>query len=422
MMMRFTFCAVATLALSQFGCSSGMPSEGNDENVGQVEQAICTATFNSVSAGQFHSCYALSNGTVKCAGRNNYGQLGNGNTTNSNTWQTVSGINNASKVVSGTDWTCALLTTGAVKCWGNNANYILGATTPSYSTTPVTISGLTAIYLWGGSMNACAWGSGTNLKCWGNNYYGQVGAAGLGTNVATPTAVPATSPDNGFSACATQNGLVQASIPFYAICGYCERTVGMTTTSLQNCWGNNSNGAYGDGTTTNPTYGTARQISNTGMRGMSHVSAARSLWVSPSGYTQMTGTNANGQLGRNFSSAYETSLANLYNNQSFMGIFNSNGPHALAQQSASFRIYSWGSNANGQLGLGDTATHYSPQLIYYNGQPFVADGVIAGGGAHTIAARNSGQQLFAWGWNYFGQLGSGNNTEYHAPQLVANCP
>ena len=39
-------------------------------------------TATAIAAGYFHSCAVLDNASVKCWGRNNYGQLGIDNTTN----------------------------------------------------------------------------------------------------------------------------------------------------------------------------------------------------------------------------------------------------------------------------------------------------------------------------------------------------
>ena len=81
-----------------------------------------------VSAGWRHTCALLGNGAVRCWGQGQFGQLGNGTTTNSTTPVPVSGITGAVGVTAG--WwhhSCALL--GAARCgagaqndWGQFGN------------------------------------------------------------------------------------------------------------------------------------------------------------------------------------------------------------------------------------------------------------------------------------------------------------
>ena len=75
-----------------------------------------------------HWCAVLNTGVVKCAGTGNYGQLGNGASSNLdwiNGAVTVSGISNAIKIYTASagystnlGYSCALLTDGGLKCWG----------------------------------------------------------------------------------------------------------------------------------------------------------------------------------------------------------------------------------------------------------------------------------------------------------------
>src|SRR2546430_10602731 len=82
----------------------------------------------AVAAGDFHTCAALSDGSVRCWGNNEYGQLGNG--VNSflatSTPLRVIGIASAIDVIAGGNHTCALLADRTIRCWGRNALGQLG--------------------------------------------------------------------------------------------------------------------------------------------------------------------------------------------------------------------------------------------------------------------------------------------------------
>src|ERR1700694_5434338 len=93
----------------------------------------------AISAGGVHTC-ALTTSGVKCWGRNDYGQLGDGQACGTYICTTavhVTGLTSGVAAVSlGWYHTCALTTVGGVKCWGANIYGQLGdGTTTTFRTT-----------------------------------------------------------------------------------------------------------------------------------------------------------------------------------------------------------------------------------------------------------------------------------------------
>jgi alpha-tubulin suppressor-like RCC1 family protein len=95
----------------------------------------------AVSAGAHYSCALLSGGAVRCWGNGEFGKLGDGDVTNHTTpVQTASLAAGAAAVDAGSFSTCALLSGGAVRCWGRNDQGQVGdGATGSSRLTPVAV-------------------------------------------------------------------------------------------------------------------------------------------------------------------------------------------------------------------------------------------------------------------------------------------
>lgn len=79
-----------------------------------------------ISAGFDHVCAVVADATVRCWGRNDFGQVGDGTQKNAAIPTKVIGLSNVAKVAAGMDHTCALLHDGAVYCWGRNDRGMMG--------------------------------------------------------------------------------------------------------------------------------------------------------------------------------------------------------------------------------------------------------------------------------------------------------
>ena len=115
---------------------------------------------------------------MRCWGRNEFGQLGDGTTTTRLTPVMVSGFSSgAVAVVTGYYYSCALTTAGGVWCWGQNENGQLGDGTTTNRSTPVAVSMLSfgAVAVSATGFHTCALMSDGEVQCWGYNAYGQIG-------------------------------------------------------------------------------------------------------------------------------------------------------------------------------------------------------------------------------------------------------
>jgi alpha-tubulin suppressor-like RCC1 family protein len=177
----------------------GQLGDGTNSNRNEPAQVIVggqpISGVVSISGGYEHTCAVMANGEAKCWGRNGYGELGDGTTTNRSVptsvivnSQPISGI---ASISGGLRHTCAVTTGGAAKCWGYNALASLGNGTFTDSLTPVNVDGLGSGVLSieaSKSFATCATVTGSSVKCWGHSWAGNVGD-GFTTDRSSPVNV-----------------------------------------------------------------------------------------------------------------------------------------------------------------------------------------------------------------------------------------
>src|SRR5439155_11768725 len=97
-------------------CKSGFSGDGK----------VCAGGFAAVAAGSMHTCALRAGGTVSCSGDNQYGQLGDGSTTNRASLGQVGPAGAWRSVSSGDFHSCGVQNDGTLWCWGYGGNGRLG--------------------------------------------------------------------------------------------------------------------------------------------------------------------------------------------------------------------------------------------------------------------------------------------------------
>jgi alpha-tubulin suppressor-like RCC1 family protein len=356
-----------------------------------------------ISAGLIHSCAVLRFGEVLCWGNNSSGQLGLGNTTtigdNENPGNRVQ-LNappKARAVTSGQDHSCALLTTGNVRCWGSNFSGQTGqgSKLPLIRPTTVNLSGATATALSAGTSHTCALLTDGNVRCWGDNS----GQLGLGnTTIIGDNENPTTNVNlNGATATAISAGT--------------SHTCALLTGGNVRCWGRNSYGELGLGNTTiigdneNPTTNvnlngaTATAIS----AGTSHTCA-----LLTGGNVRCWGRNSYGELGLGSTTIIgdnENPTTNVNLNGATATAISAGTSHTCALLTGG-NVRCWGTNFTGELGLGNTTIIGDNENPTANVNLGLMATAIATGQGHTCALLSDGN-VRCWGQNDFLQVGLG---------------
>lgn len=132
----------------------------------------------TIAAGRDHSC-AILDGNLYCWGSNLDGQLGQAPDEDMPDVPLPTAVDSSQgwiDVACGAKHTCGLNLAGDVYCWGSNLDGQLGddSTQPHYRPEQVELD-LPAERLWSGSHHTCALLGGGAVYCWGRNSFGQLG-------------------------------------------------------------------------------------------------------------------------------------------------------------------------------------------------------------------------------------------------------
>jgi alpha-tubulin suppressor-like RCC1 family protein len=310
---------------------------------------------------------------------------------------------------------CALDENGKVFCWGTNSlqwEYGTDTTTLPSSSSPVAvpIPALTAIAA-GVGQHMCGIAPSRQGLCWGRGQFGQLGGGALGK-----LGNPVTAVESGTWA--------QISVSRLATCAVSLNDAGY-------CWGSNQRGGLGNASiSTGSSIAIPAPIDNADsyravVPGWLHTCA-----IATNGLLYCWGDNTNGQLGigtTDNQAHLEPMIVSFTERFESVAL----GSRSTCGITVDHRALCWGQNATGQLGDGTITSRALPTLVA-GGLKFVAItlGSGFGGGtsvappvggqanaAHTCAITESGAP-YCWGWNGDGQLGDGTRTDRRVPVTV----
>jgi alpha-tubulin suppressor-like RCC1 family protein len=184
---------------------NGALGTGNVSAVGdQPDERVSNLTavdlgfsgVDSLCAGDQFNCALSDTGAVKCWGRNDYGQLAQGDTLHRGDQADELGASlvavdlggDASALSCGRHHACAVLGGGAVKCWGRNAYGQLGQGDTNNrgdeadelaNLSNIDLgAGRSAVQISAGGQHTCALLDDDSVKCWGLGFWGNLGLEG----------------------------------------------------------------------------------------------------------------------------------------------------------------------------------------------------------------------------------------------------
>jgi alpha-tubulin suppressor-like RCC1 family protein len=349
-------------------------------------------TFCEISSA-YHSLAIDKNGALWSWGANNYGELGIGSTTSQLTPVRVSGAGAAKtfcKINTSTGQTSfAIDKNGQLWTWGFNFYLAIGDGSDFCRNTPVSVGGQKKTFceISGSLRHTLAIDKYNRAWAWGYNIIGELG--------------------NKKKMCTVEPELIQgASKAFIFLEGFSNASIGLDNTGKAWAWGRNDDGVIG--------------INSRGRKFTpSAIYGNKSFCRISNGANVYSAIDKNGQVW-----SWGGSNSGRLGDGSPLGAFTYRStPVAIAGQPKTFceisvgsvgslaidkygKIWGWGSNSSGSLGINQAAAccAITPVPIYGN-KTFCKVAAYKGtGNIHSLAIDNYGK-LWAWGNNTSGQLG-----------------
>jgi alpha-tubulin suppressor-like RCC1 family protein len=269
------------------------------------------------------------------------------------------------------------------------------------------VLGMTALLQVGAAPPTGAAGTSVVLLSWGDNSTGELGN-GNATNSSTPSTVslpPGVTP----TAISAGGGLGDPQPSQYA--AYAIGSDG----SLY-AWGNNANGALGNGTTTISSTPVLVSLPSGVTPTAISASQGTGYAIGSDGHLYAWGDNTYGTLGNGTSATFSDTPVVVSLPTGVTADAISGGYESAYVIGSDGHLYAWGDNFYGELGNGGTTNSDTPVMVSLPSG--VTPQAVAGGGGTGYAIGSDGM-LYAWGLNASGQLGNDSTNNSSTPVVVA---
>jgi alpha-tubulin suppressor-like RCC1 family protein len=311
--------------------------------------------------------------------------------------------------------TCGMTKSGKLYCWGDNTCGQLGDGTftsrldkrpIAQGEVPTTTTFTQIVKGW---LHMCALGDDNEIYCWGDNQYGQLGD-GAFDNRNIPTKV--------------NKGAIPASAKITSISTAYYHTCALTQDDKMYCWGQNDLGQLGDGTTDNRSLPV--EVNRGNIPTSVRIRSLQTGWkhscvLAGDNNVYCWGRNTLGQLGDGTTTHRSSPVLVIQGQRdpSYNITQLSVGAHYACIKDTDSKAYCWGRNVDGELGSGITSNYEtSPVAIAQGVMPDQNIKTIMAGYWSTYAI-SSDDKLYAWGHNGDGSLGDGTTINRNTPILVS---
>jgi alpha-tubulin suppressor-like RCC1 family protein len=283
-------------------------------------------------------------------------------------------------------------TGGTLWAWGLNQNGQLGDGTNVSRSIPVQIGKDTDwAFIAAGKGHALAIKTSGILYSWGRNFNGQLGDGTLISKL-VPTKI--------------------GTATWLTVSAGETHTLGLQKDGTLWAWGGNDFGQVGNAAA--PSATPVQAPAKIGSSTWASVSAGafHSLAISANGSLWAWGANDSSQLGDNGTTSVSGPKVILSDIKNWT-VVAAGGTHTMGVRSDG-TLWGWGSNAEGQLGNGDTDSSFPVQIG--TGTNWVT---VTSGAAHSFGLKTD-NTLWGWGRNQEGQLGNGTKVLSAIPVNVPN--